>query len=164
MAAHQAPPSRRFSRQEHWSGVGCHFLLSAWKWKVKVKSLSHVWLLVTPWTATHQTPPSMGFSRQEDWSGVPLCAQSCPILCNPMDCSPPGSSVHCIFQAKLLDWVAISFSRASSQPRDLTCVCGISCIDWQILYHCATWYLWHTVPSVSYLFNFWRFIVNFEIW
>ena len=45
---------------------------NAWKWKVKVKSLSRVWLLVTPWTAAHQTPPSMGFSRQEYWSGVPL--------------------------------------------------------------------------------------------
>ena len=45
---------------------------SAWKWKVKVKSLSHVWLLATPWTAAHQTPPSMGFARQEYWSGVPL--------------------------------------------------------------------------------------------
>ncbi len=45
---------------------------NAWKWKVKVKFLSHVWLLVTPWTAAHQAPPSMGFSRQEYWSGVPL--------------------------------------------------------------------------------------------
>ena len=45
---------------------------SAWKWKVKVKSLSCVWLLATPWTAAYQTPPSMGFSRQEYWSGVPL--------------------------------------------------------------------------------------------
>ena len=42
---------------------------NAWKWKVKVKSLSRVWLLVTPWTAAHQVPPSMGFSRQECWSG-----------------------------------------------------------------------------------------------
>ena len=45
---------------------------NAWKWKVKVKSLSHVWLLTTPWTAAYQAPPSMGFSRQEYWSGVPL--------------------------------------------------------------------------------------------
>ena len=45
---------------------------SAWKWKVKVKSLSRVWLLVTPWTAAYQAPPSMGFSRQEYWSGLPL--------------------------------------------------------------------------------------------
>ena len=45
---------------------------NAWKWKVKVKSLSHVWLFATPWTKAHQAPPSMGFSREEYWSGVPL--------------------------------------------------------------------------------------------
>ena len=45
---------------------------NAWKWKVKVKSLSSVQLVATPWTATYQAPPSMGFSRQEYWSGVPL--------------------------------------------------------------------------------------------
>ena len=48
------------------------FFSNAWKWKVKVKSLSHVWLLATPRTAAHQAPPSMGFSRHEYWSGVPL--------------------------------------------------------------------------------------------
>ena len=45
---------------------------NAWKWKVKVKSLSHVRLLATPWTAAYQAPPSKGFSRQEYWSAVPL--------------------------------------------------------------------------------------------
>ena len=45
---------------------------NAWKWKVKVKSLSCVRLLATAWTAAYQTPPSIGFSRQEYWSGVPL--------------------------------------------------------------------------------------------
>ena len=45
---------------------------NAWKWKVKVKSLSRVRLLVAPWTAAHQAPPSMGFSRQEYWSGLPF--------------------------------------------------------------------------------------------
>ena len=45
---------------------------NAWKWKVKVKSLSHVRLLATPWTAAHQAPLSMGFSRQEYWSGLPF--------------------------------------------------------------------------------------------
>ena len=45
---------------------------NAWKGKVKVKSLSRVWLFATPWTAAHQAPPSMGFSKQEYWSGVPL--------------------------------------------------------------------------------------------
>ena len=44
---------------------------NAWKWKVNMKSLSHVRLLVTPWTAAYQTPPSMGFSRQEYWSEMP---------------------------------------------------------------------------------------------
>ena len=45
---------------------------NAWKWKVKVKSFSRVWLLETPWTAAYQAPPSMGFSQQQYWSGVPL--------------------------------------------------------------------------------------------
>ena len=45
---------------------------NAWKWKVKVMSLSPVQLFATPWTAAHQAPPSMGFSRQKYWSGVPL--------------------------------------------------------------------------------------------
>ena len=52
-------------------------------------------------------------------------AQSCPTLCNLMDCSPPGSSVRGILQARILEWVAISFSRASSRPRDET---QVSCI------------------------------------
>ena len=51
-----------------------------------------------------------------------LVAQLCLTLCDPMDCSPPGSFVHGIFQARILEWVAISFSRGSSQPRDRTWV------------------------------------------
>ena len=47
-----------------------------------------------------------------------LPAQSCPTLCDPLDCSLPGSSVHGIFQARILEWVAISFYRISAQPRD----------------------------------------------
>ena len=90
--------------------------------KKKVKSLSHVRLFVTPWTAAHQAAPSMGFSRKEYWSGVPLpsqltvssvqlssIAQSCPTLSDPMDCGPPGCSIHGIFQARVLDWGAIAF-------------------------------------------------------
>ena len=93
------------------TGVGCHFLLQCMK--VKVKSLSHVRLLVTPWTAAHQAPPPMGFSRQEYWSGVPeeniisvlqkkaiilstvqVSWSVAPTLCDPMDCSTPGFPVH----------------------------------------------------------------------
>ena len=81
---------------------------------------SHVRLCVTPWTATHQAPLSLGFSRQEHWSGLPFpspmqesesaVTQLCPSLSDPMDCSPPGSSVHGIFQARVLEWGAIAFS------------------------------------------------------
>ena len=62
--------------------------------------------------------------------------QSCPILCDPMDCRPPGSYVYGILQARILEWVAISYSRRSSQFRDQT---GVSCIGWWILYHWAIW-------------------------
>ena len=54
-------------------------------------------------------------SSEESESEV---AQSCVTLCDPIDCSPPGSSVHGILQARMLEWVAISFSRGSSRPRD----------------------------------------------
>ena len=60
---------------------------------------------------------------------VSVCvyAQSHSTLCNPMDCSRPGSSVHGIFQARILEWVAISHYRESSQLRDLTCITCVSC-------------------------------------
>ena len=70
--------------------------------------------------AAQQAPPSLGFSRQELWSGLPFpspmhkseseVAQSCPTLNDPMDCGPPGSSIHGIFQARVLEWGAIAFS------------------------------------------------------
>ena len=68
--------------------------------------------------AAHQALPSLGFSRQEHWSGLPFpspmreseVAQMCPTLHNPMDCSLPGSSIHGIFQARVLEWGAIAFS------------------------------------------------------
>ena len=61
-------------------------------------------------------------------------AQLCPTLCDPMDYSPSGSSVQAIFQARILQWVAISSSKGSSRPRDQTDVSWISCIGRQILY------------------------------
>ena len=66
---------------------------------------------------------------------VCVCAQSCLTLCDPTDCSPPGPSVHGILQTRILEWVAISFSRGSSPSRDWT---PISCIGRQILYHWTT--------------------------
>ena len=73
-------------------------------------------------------------------------------MCDPVDCSPPGSPVHGISQARILEWVVISYFRGSSQPRDPTHVSCISCIGRQILYHCATWealisHSWKVNPS-----------------
>ena len=65
-----------------------------------------------------------------------LAAESCPTLCDHMDYSPKDSSAHAISQVRILEWIAISFSRGSFQPRDQTCV---SCIDRQIPYQWATW-------------------------
>ena len=88
---------------------------------LEVYHFSHVRLCVTPETAAHQAPPSLGFSRQEHWSGLPFpspvheseseVAQSRPTPSDPMDGSQPGSSVHGIFQARVLEWGAIAFSK-----------------------------------------------------
>ena len=74
---------------------------------------------------------------------VHVCAQSLSRvwlwLCIPMDCSLPGFAVHGIFQARILEWFASSYSRGSCWLRDWTYVPCVSCIGGQILYHCATW-------------------------
>ena len=57
------------ARTLEWAAIS---FSNAWKWKMKVKSFSHVRLFTTPWAAAYQAPPSMGFSRQECWSGMPL--------------------------------------------------------------------------------------------
>ena len=89
---------------------------------------------------------------------VCACArtQSCPTLCN-----PPGSSVHRIFQTRILEWVPMPSSRRSSQPRDRTLVSYASCISRQILYHCTTWeipyYLYNKFQTLlpKTLMNLW---------
>ena len=103
-------------------GVAISFS-NAWKWKVKVKSLSRVWLLATPWTAAHRAPPSMGFSRQQYLSGVPLPSPSeCLEALNAMfafiemqrDCRPNGwwcSQASC--DIKILTWHKIVFPTLS---------------------------------------------------
>ena len=90
--------------------------------------------------------------------------QSCPILCDPMDCSPPGSSVHRILQARILEWVAISFSRGCSQPRDQTQVSALQADSllseplWKslsslrsLISHVSLCFVWHiNDPLCSY--------------
>ena len=145
---HCSPPrtslSVEFSRQEYWSGLQgpspgvfltqgsnqCLFHLLHWQASC---------LLLAPPGKPMVNLGSVFKSRD---IGLPakvhmcvLVTQSCPTLCDPMDYSPPGSSVHGIFQERILEWVAISFSMESSQPRDRTHVFCISCIDRWILYH-----------------------------
>ena len=111
------------ARTLEWVAIS---FFNAWKWKMKVKSLSHFWFFTTPWTSAYQAPPSMGVSRHEYWSEVPLPSlvvdaaaaaaakllQLCLTLCDPIDSSPLGSPVPGILQARILEWVAISFSNA----------------------------------------------------
>ena len=69
------------------------------------------------------------------------CAQSLShvALCNPMNCSPPGSPVHGIFQMRILDWVTISYSRGSSWLKDQTHISCVFCIGRKVLYYCTIW-------------------------
>ena len=69
---------------------------------------------------------------------VCVCAQSCPTLCDPIYCSPPSSSLHGVFQGRILEWVAISYSRRSSWPKDQTYVSCASCLGRRILYRYIT--------------------------
>ena len=84
--------------------------------------------------------------------------QSCLTLCDPMDCSPPGSSVHGILQARILEWFAISFSKGSSQPRDRTCVSCL-CLKLAGRFFTATdlWSLWLFLQSPWFFFSWLTF-------
>ena len=102
--AHQAPPSMAFSRQEYWSGLP--FLLQGiFPTQGLNPGLPHSGQ--TLYHLRHQGDPKV--------KSLSEVAQSCPTLCDPMDCSLPGSS-HGILQARVLEWVAISFSRGSPNP------------------------------------------------
>ena len=122
-------PTHTMHRNPH-TGIPTHFQMVLQNKYMEMLLLllsrfSRVRLCATPQTAAHQAPLSLGFSRQEHWSGLPLpspwmklkseseVAQSCPTLSDPMDCSLPGSSVHGIFQARVLEWCAIAFSHFS---------------------------------------------------
>ena len=76
------------------------------------------------------------YHQLEKWKVKVLVTQSCPTLCDPMDCSPPGSSVHGILQARILEWFSISFSRGFSWSRDWT---QVSCIAGRFF---TIWAIW----------------------
>ena len=144
-AAYQAPPSMGFSRQEYWSGVPlpsplphCRQIFIIWAAREVHKiGINKVYLKMK----FHMFPKSNDCLKQNDrhvlWNpsidnkSMRVCsvAKLCLTLCNPMDCSSPGSSTHGISQAKILEQYAISFSRGSSQIRDrsyVSCTAGDS--------------------------------------
>ena len=113
--AYQAPLSMEFSRQEYWSGLPVPSPQNIPNPGIKPRSST------LQADSLPSEPPGKPMCIHESQSEV---TQSCPTLCDLMDCSLPGSSVHGIFQARILEWVAISPSRRSP-PRDWT---QISCI------------------------------------
>ena len=137
--AHQAPLSMGFLRQEYWSGLPFPPPILLYAAAAAAKSLQSC-LTVQP----HRRQPTRlpcPWDSQGKNTGVGChfllqcmkvkseseVAQSCPTLCDPMDSSPPGSSVHGILQARILEWIANSFSRGSSQLRDralVSCIAG----------------------------------------
>ena len=92
-----------------------------------------------------------------------MCVLSCSVMSDslhPMDCSAPASSVHGLFQTRILEWVAISYSRGSSRSRDCTLVSCASCIGRQILYLCTT--IKEVIKSASYICCFYIIPKNIQ--
>ena len=133
--AYQAPLSMGFPRQVSWSGLPFPFPEDFPDPGIEPRSPVSPALAGGSFTTEPPGKPidgmyltiinSIEFSPSIHRELVPgpttvcvLVSQSCPTLCNPMDCSLPGSSIHGILQARILEWIAISFSRGSSQPRD----------------------------------------------
>ena len=132
--ANQMKKIRYIETLKHYSVILLLLLLSRF---------SRVRLCATAQMASHQAPLSLGFSRQEHWSvgchfllqhmkvkSKSEVAQSSPTLSDPMDCSPPGSSVHRIFQARVLEWGAIAFSDIKSIKS-----CHLTQHGWAQRYH-----------------------------
>ena len=111
----------------------------SWTWLSHTHTNTHTHTK-TKKTSTQKTKLKTN-SKIGDWNLPVTCAsicakmlQSCLALCDPMDWSPPGSSVHGILQARILEWVAMPSSRESSQPRDQTHVSYVSCIGRRVFY------------------------------
>ena len=137
--------------------IATHYSILAWKspWTeepVRLQSVglqrvghdktAYIYIYIHTHTHTHssrgdleitQVPNTDSFLKKTPHSGYDVHAkwlQLSPTLCDPMDCSPPGSSIHGILQARILEWVAMPFSRGLSKPRDRTCI-SVSCTGWR---------------------------------
>ena len=112
--------SKRFGVGYSWTGV---WLSELWQFNFLKTPFLYQWsekiilcILGQLWVLNVIMCKNLYLRLKKKWKL--LVAQLCPTLCDPMDCSPPGSSVHGVLQAKILEWVAISSSRGSSWPRD----------------------------------------------
>ena len=135
--------------QVHWNSLSLKDY--TWIWSQSPESLRQVVNLASVWVFAfsllfgvistccwHSFLLWYAFPQTGFWLSARVCAksfQSCLTLCNPRGCSPPGSSVHGILQARILEWVAMPSSMGSSQPRDWTCISYVSCISRRVLYH-----------------------------
>ena len=118
-----------------------HKRIKMWSIREETK-VTKFWRLESKWTSGNHLSRKISRSLKWDWENLKptlvytaaaaKSLQSCPTPCDPIDGSPLGSPIPGILQARTLEWVAVSSSRGSSQPRDQTCV---SCIGRQILYH-----------------------------
>ena len=95
--------------------------------------------ILVPQPGIKPSLPALGAPSLNHWTARECFStkslQSCPTLCDHKDYSLKVSSLHGVFQGRILEWVAISFSRGSSRPRDRTCVCHVSCVDKHVLHH-----------------------------
>ena len=121
--AYQPPLTMGFSRQENWSGMPGPPPGDLNNSGIKPRSPAFQADSLS--SEPSGKPPNLENKSESE------VIQSCLTLCDPMNCSPPGFSVHGILQARILEWTAISFFRGSSQPRDRICV---SCITSGLLY------------------------------
>ena len=120
------PRSIGFSQQEYWSGLP--FPPSGFLPNPVIEPVSPAYPALAGGFFTAEPPekPSLKTSLGALYLFLSEVAQSCLTLCDPMDSSLPGSSIHGILQARILEWVAISFSRVSARPRDQTQVSRIA--------------------------------------
>ena len=141
----------------HLISGGKWMLMTKWEERgacvVVVQMPGCAWVFATPWTAACLVSPVFPYfpefaQTHVHWVGVwkvwkwKLLSRV-QLFSDPMDCSPPGSSVHGILQPRMLEWVAYPFSRGSSQPRSWT---GVSCIAGEFF---TSWMSWWYHPTVS---------------
>ena len=121
--AHQAPLSMGFPRQEYWSGLPCSLpgdILDPG---------------IEPMCLLHWQEDSFNTGKPDLLYATAKSLQSCPTLCDPMDCSLSDSSVHGIFQARILEWVAMLSSRGSSWPEMEPASLRSPALTGRVLYH-----------------------------